>query len=56
MKIRDKYDAFKTKYENINIMLKKAGYQIYSCYSNHFDKNILFSSTLQKLLFKWTEF
>ena len=36
-----KYDVLRTKNENINKILKNSGYQIYSCYSNEFDKNIL---------------
>ena len=37
-------------------MLKKTGYQIYPCYSNEFDKNILISRAFKKILLKWTEF
>ena len=51
-----KYAVLITNNENINKMIKKSGYQIYSCYSNEFDKNILFARPFWKLLLKWTEF
>tara|TARA_A100001011_G_C13688412_1_gene586606 strand:+ start:140 stop:331 length:192 start_codon:yes stop_codon:yes gene_type:complete len=47
-----KYDALTTNYKNIYRMLKKTGYQIYSCYSNEFDKNILIPRPFQKNLFE----
>ena len=37
-------------------MLKITRFQIYSCYSNDFAKNILISVAFKKLLLKWTEF
>ena len=37
-------------------MLKKTGYQIYSCYSNEFDKIILIPRPFKQIILKWTEF
>ena len=37
-------------------MLKKTGYQFYSCYSNEFEKNLLTPRPLKKNIYKWTEF
>ena len=56
MSISSKYAVLKTKIENINKLQKKAGYEIYSCYSNLFAKNVLITVAFKKLLLKWTEF
>ena len=51
-----KYHVLRTKNENINKILKNSGYQIYSCYSNEFDKIILIPRPFKQNLMKWTEF
>ena len=51
-----KYDVLITNNENLHIILKKTGYQIYPCYSNELDKNLLHKEVSKKIYLKWTEF
>ena len=50
------YAVLRTNNENIYRKIKKTGYQIYSCYSKEFDKNLLTKGGFKKILLKWTEF